>query len=298
MTKKIQLFIICVLSVLLFFFILDRNKTISTNSIENEQLISEATEHNLAEHKFEVVKANDDHMADDEFIANEEPEVEGIEVEEPINNDEDLRKPVYLTFDDGPSPATSAILDTLQEYDAKATFFMLEPAMRTYPDLVLRTVKDGHAVALHGVTHVTEKFYHSEQSALEEMTTAQETLENITGIQSHLIRTPYGSIPYFTDSFRDVLAESGFKLWDWNVDSIDWILSKDEFVQNVIAQIEKVDEAGNTPIILLHDRSETAEYLSNLLIYLLQNNYRTEIIDEDAEPYSFNCYDRCYRYGG
>ncbi|WP_096186940.1 polysaccharide deacetylase family protein [Evansella halocellulosilytica] len=63
-----------------------------------------------------------------------------------------------------------------------------------------------------------------------------------------MIRTPYGSIPYLTNSFREVLGNNGFKLWDWNIDSDDWNLSDGEYVKNVISQIEKLDKVGETPI--------------------------------------------------
>lgn len=294
MIKKIQFFIICLLAIVLFFVILDRNNFLSTNTVENEQLISQIVEEHLAMEQ-DPIEGEREHLDEEQKSTDVEEHNDEMNVVE--ENIEETRKTVYLTFDDGPTNATAAILDTLDLYNAKATFFMLEPAMRSYPDLVNRTAREGHAVALHGVTHVTEKFYQSEQTALNEMKIAQETLETISGVHSHLVRTPYGSIPYLTDSFRNVLAENGFILWDWNVDSSDWNLSKDKFVQNVISQIEKVDAEGGTPVILFHDRSETSEHLSNLLIYLQDNNFRTEVIDEHTEPVHFNCYDRCYRFG-
>ncbi|WP_263707830.1 polysaccharide deacetylase family protein [Shouchella tritolerans] len=203
-------------------------------------------------------------------------------------------KVVYLTFDDGPNSATSEILDILDQFNAKATFFMLEPEMKKSPDLVKRMISDGHSAGLHGVTHDKDQFYQSEQAALQEMVKAQETLYTIAGIESDLIRTPYGSIPYLTDSFREVFDQNGFKLWDWNVDSEDWNLSSGSFLDSVIAQIEKVENNGQSPIIVLHDRTETAKQLPPLLNYLLENGYKPEKIDNEVEPYSFNCNDRCY----
>src|SRR5699024_8629644 len=139
---------------------------------------------------------------------------------------------------DGPTSATTDILDTLHQFNAKATFFMLEPSMRESPEVVDKIVEQGHAVGLHGVTHDLNHFYKSEQSALNEITTAQETLQQITGVRSNLIRTPYGSVPYLTKSYREILDSNGFKLWDWNVDSRDWSLSSDQYLDTVIGQIE------------------------------------------------------------
>lgn len=203
-------------------------------------------------------------------------------------------KTVYLTFDDGPTASSLEILDILDKYKVKATFFMLEPGMKAFPDAVKRTVKDGHGVGLHGVTHDVSKFYQSPESALKEMQTAQETLLSITGVKTNLIRTPYGSIPYLTDSFRKVLRDNKFILWDWNVDSDDWSASNKNYVQDVIDQLKTLDPSKHAPIILMHDRSGTVAQLPDLLNYLQKNNYQTEIIDNELESYSFECHDRCY----
>nr|MBC9203832.1 polysaccharide deacetylase [Paenibacillus sp. PL91] len=206
-------------------------------------------------------------------------------------------KTIYLTFDDGPSSATPDILNTLKLFDAKATFFMLEPKMLESPDIVKRIVEEGHAVALHGVTHNKHRFYLSEQMALDEMNQAQKTLAEITGITSNIIRTPYGSIPYLTDSFRKVLDDNGYKLWDWNVDSSDWSSSNEDFIHSTISQIKSLEKGKVTPIVLMHDRSETAAHLINLLTYLHKGGFVTKTIDADLEPYHFSCYDRCKRIG-
>ncbi|MGM0838969.1 MAG: polysaccharide deacetylase family protein [Bacillota bacterium] len=226
---------------------------------------------------------------DDQKTESEKSQIDNEMVSPNIENT------VYLTFDDGPTLATTDILDTLHQFNAKATFFMLEPSMRELPEVVDKIAEEGHAVGFHGVTHNKYHFYKSEQSALEEMTTAQETLQSITGIQSNLIRTPYGSIPYLTESYREVLDSNGFKLWDWNVDSSDWSLSSDEYVDTVISQIEELVNAGVAPIILMHDKRNTADHLSILLTYLSEHGFQTKKIDENLQPYNFNCYQRCHR---
>ncbi|GGB52064.1 polysaccharide deacetylase family protein [Virgibacillus dakarensis] len=208
---------------------------------------------------------------------------------------ENIEKTVYLTFDDGPTSATTDILDTLHQFDAEATFFMLEPSMKELPEAVDKIVEEGHAAGLHGVTHDIYHFYKSEQSALEEMTTAQETLKQIADVQSNLIRTPYGSVPYLTESYREVLDSNGFKVWDWNIDSDDWSLSGDQYVDTVIGQIEELVNAGEAPIILMHDKQNTADHLSKLLTYLAEHGFQTKKIEENTQPYNFNCYQRCHR---
>ncbi|MGG1638591.1 polysaccharide deacetylase family protein [Paenibacillus sp. FSL K6-3182] len=226
----------------------------------------------------------------------EQLETNLITVKQPSEIDDDKNnKTIYLTFDDGPSSATNEILDTLKLFHVKATFFMLEPKMRQSPEIVKRIVEEGHAVALHGVTHNKNRFYRSEQSALDEMNQAQKTLEKITGISTVLIRTPYGSVPYLTDSFRKVLSDNGYKLWDWNVDSSDWSISSKDYIKTTISQIQKLEKHDVTPIVLMHDLPETAKHLTKLLTSLTNDGYVPKKIEADMEPYNFNCYDRCRR---
>ncbi|MBC5635279.1 polysaccharide deacetylase [Ornithinibacillus sp. BX22] len=296
MLKSYRPLIICVVLIIVAFAIVTKfsSTAVSSENSENnsEQSLSIDSEDEKVQDKEEDTVEPSEDTVSPEVETNENEEV----TEEPVKSIADeTGKVVYLTFDDGPSSVSDEILDTLDQFNAKATFFMLEPAMKQYPEAVRRTVKDGHAVGLHGVTHNKDIFYKSEQSALGEMKTAQDTLESISGVHSSLIRTPYGSIPYLTDSFREVFDQNGFKLWDWNVDSSDWSLSKDEYVKNVISQVEKLENDGITPVILMHDRGETAHHLSTLLQYLQEQGFQTKVIDEHIQAYHFNCYNRCYR---
>lgn len=205
-------------------------------------------------------------------------------------------KVIYLTFDDGPSSATDDILKTLQEHQAKATFFMLSPHMQERPDVVKRIVEEGHSVGLHGVTHDVNQFYHSKQTVLGEMNEAQKVLESITGIHSVLIRSPYGSVPYLVKPFRKALNAQGYQIWDWNMDSRDWDLKNGKYVETVIEQIQQFEGNDATqPVVLLHDKSNTAKYLPKLLGYLTKQGFQMKKLDDSIEPVQFKCYDRCHR---
>lgn len=289
MLKSYRPLIICVVLIIVAFTIVTK---FSSTAVSSE------TSKNNSEQSLPIDSENEKEQdKEEDTIAPEAETNENEEVVEELEKSiaDETGKVVYLTFDDGPSSVSDEILDTLDQFNAKATFFMLEPAMKQYPGAVKRTVKDGHAVGLHGVTHNKDIFYKSEQAALGEMKTAQDTLESISGVHSSLIRTPYGSIPYLTDSFREVFDQNGFKLWDWNVDSSDWSLSKNEYVKNVISQVEKLEDDGIPPVILMHDRGETAHHLSTLLQYLQEQGFQTKVIDEHIQAYHFNCYNRCYR---
>ncbi|QDP41497.1 polysaccharide deacetylase family protein [Radiobacillus deserti] len=204
-------------------------------------------------------------------------------------------KVVYLTFDDGPTSATDDVLEILKEYGAKATFFMLSPHMEERSNLVKQMVQEGHGVGLHGVTHDLNRFYKSEQTVLNEMNEAQQVLENIAGVHSSLIRTPYGSVPYLTKPYRKALKEQGYELWDWNIDSRDWDRKDGKYVENLIDQIQSIEGNGATPVVLLHDQSQTAQSLAELLTYLTEHGFEMKKLDSSVEPVQFRCYDRCHQ---
>ena len=195
-------------------------------------------------------------------------------------------KKVYITFDDGPGEATVPILDLLDQYNVKATFFMLEPQMRAYPEVTNEIVIRGHQVGLHGVTHNKAQFYRSSTSSLQEMLIAQETLRKITGIHSNLVRVPYGSHPLLTREAARIMEEAGLKIWDWNVDSEDWKFPGGKFVEHTIQQIESFDKEEPI-IILLHDRLTTLNHLEELLLYFIENGYEMDVLQEEMIPVQF-----------
>jgi len=195
------------------------------------------------------------------------------------------QKKAYLTIDDGPTEVEHELLDLLASYNVKATFFMLEPNMKKYPDAVKRIVAEGHVPALHGVTHNAKKFYRSKETVLNEMNQAQKTLEKITGYRTTLIRTPYGSSPKMTPEYKRAVKDSGYQMWDWNVDSRDWKYRDGSFVAYSIQQIEKLAKKGEDPIILIHSKRSTVEHLPKLLDYLVDQGYSFEVLDASLEPY-------------
>jgi len=206
------------------------------------------------------------------------------EIQEDNNEVDQEEKIVYLTFDDGPTDCLTNILDILAEYDVQATFFMLEPLMSSYANTLSRMKEEGNAFGLHGVTHNRQQFYFSQETVLEEMNTAQAKLFEIIGLKTVLIRVPYGSNPGMTPVYKEAVKSAGFKMWDWNVDSKDWLYRDERFVDNTIKQIEVLEKRKTAPVILLHERKETATFLPQILEYLQSNNYIFKVLTAEMEP--------------
>ncbi|MDQ0058092.1 polysaccharide deacetylase [Paenibacillus harenae] len=230
-------------------------------------------------------KNNDAELSDEQFLKQERRLVE----QSRLAAIEAARKPIYLTFDDGPTGSTPKLLDILGKYKAKATFFLLGNGIIKYPESVKRLVKEGHRPALHGVTHVKDKFYESPSSAYLEMEHANKYLLSASGVKSTLIRTPYGSKPYFTDKYRDATAAAGYHLWDWNVDSKDWEYRTDsgKMIRHVMSEVAAIQKEGEAPVVLLHDRPTTIAAMPSLLARLHDAGYRFEPLRSDMMPVNF-----------
>ncbi|WP_342564442.1 polysaccharide deacetylase family protein [Paenibacillus sp. FSL R7-0345] len=207
----------------------------------------------------------------------------------PSGNNGVKGRTLYLTFDDGPSATTVQLLDILDKYEAKATFFMIGPNMNRYPSQVKRIVKGDHGLGLHGMTHVKDKFYASPSAALAEMNSDNAVLKKISGAETTLIRPPYGSKPYFTKSFRDKVLTQGYHLWDWNVDSEDWRYKEnsDKIYNSVMSQVNKLQASKISPVILMHDQKATLKVLPRLLETFKKEGYSFAVITKDLKPLNF-----------
>jgi peptidoglycan-N-acetylglucosamine deacetylase len=156
---------------------------------------------------------------------------------------------VALTFDDGPSPATTpAILDVLARRAVTATFFVVGGRVDARPDLIARAAGDGHAIANH-------TYWHERLTGLSDadvLRTVERTDRAVrrAGVSPlRLVRPPYGAT---STRVRDALAQGGFAHVLWSVDPRDWERSADSVRTHVLANL------ADGAIVLLHDGSGNA----------------------------------------
>lgn len=197
------------------------------------------------------------------------------------------KKTVYLTFDDGPNKHTQQILDLLEKYNMKATFFMLNNCMKDNPEIVKRIQDDGHGIGLHGVSHRKNIFYKDIKTPTDEMIQANATLEEILGTGTNLVRTPYGSKPYLSSKQYHKLKDNGFNLWDWNVDSGD---SSKAYVASGVIRDRVLTglKAKSKPVVLLHDKECTVDVLESILIWMKKNGYESKSLTEEMTPLNWS----------
>ncbi|WP_217585930.1 polysaccharide deacetylase family protein [Lentibacillus saliphilus] len=246
---------------------------------ETESPKEDTTPHEDPTHSEE--EKND--VEQNEDVQNKEEQTEDEPSEQPI----ETGKVVYLTFDDGPHPNASAdILQLLDKYDAKATFFMLEPNMTRNPEIIKSMHEKGHSLGVHGVTHQISNVYKSPEHFVNEMNQAIGFIEETVGVNTHLVRAPYGSKPYITPPFKTAANHNQLIIWDWNVDSRDWQYKNGEFVENTIQQIN--ERFNKEPlVVLMHEKPTTAAHLEKLLHYFVDNGYEMKAIHEEMTPVQF-----------
>jgi peptidoglycan/xylan/chitin deacetylase (PgdA/CDA1 family) len=117
-----------------------------------------------------------------------------------------------ITFDDGPSPSTPAVLDILAAEGVPATFFVLGVNVERHPDVVRRAQVEGHAVGLHGMDH--EKLAGVSEAVIEQQVSGvTRVLERLGVTPASVYRTPHG---YKSPGVFEVARRHGLTLWAWS----------------------------------------------------------------------------------
>lgn len=186
-------------------------------------------------------------------------------------------KIVYLTFDDGPNSYTKNILNVLNKYNVKATFFITNQ-FYGYQSLIHDMYEYGHSVGIHTYSHQYRNIYSSEEAYFNDLNKMNEIIFKQTGSYSQLLRFPGGSSNTISSSNKGIMSklsklvtDEGYTYFDWNIDSGDTsTINAEVIANNVINGIKKY----NTSIVLMHDtKYVNKEALEKILYYGLTNGY-------------------------
>lgn len=185
--------------------------------------------------------------------------------------EEENVKKIYLTFDDGPSTNTDKILDILDEYQVKATFFVVGKTDEKSKALYQRIVEEGHTLGMHSYSHSYQEIYASREAFVSDINKLQEYLYELTGVWPRIYRFPGGSSNTVSSvdmqELIQYLSDMGIVYYDWNVASGDAVskqLPVSTIVNNSLSQIDNLDES----VILFHDAAEkrtTVEALPQII---------------------------------
>ncbi len=207
-----------------------------------------------------------------------------------VNDTEGKGKKVYLTFDDGPSANTDEILDILNSYGVRATFFVNGKKESLYADYYQRIVNEGHTIAMHSYTHAYSEIYASVDAFMADMVRLRDYIVRLTGVSPDIYRFPGGSSNTITHidirEFGRALASEGIVYFDWNVSSGDAssvLKTADEIYESVISGVK----SKSVPVVLMHDlqsKVTTVEALPRILDYLVNNGYEVVALDGSVKP--------------
>lgn len=207
----------------------------------------------------------------------------------------DDKKYVFLTFDDGPSPNTEKVLDTLKEKGVHATFFILGENLAkndTVKALLKRSISEGNAIGNHTYTHDMKILYPGNSvnvdTYMAEYNKTNALMKSVLGddFDTKLIRMPGGenSREYYHDpnlkAFDATLAADNIVNIDWNVENGD-AEGKNYSVDQLYNNAIKESQGKNQIVILMHDtygKGKTAEMLPRLIDYYKNNGYEFKTI--------------------
>ena len=249
----------------------------STFAIENDELVVYFQPGEVTDKTQEIVSISGE-MSYLQSILAEQFHSELTEGTETLALIVDNRKRVALTFDDGPHPkVTNQILAILDEFDAKATFFMLGKNINKYPEIAKDVLAGGHEIGNHSWTHpVLTKLALDEAES--EFTNTENFIVDTLGQHSTVFRPPFGAI---NDDIRALIPIPSV---NWSLDTLDW---KHRNPQKTLKIIKA--NMHNNAVILLHDiHQPTADGLREIMQYLEAEGYEFLTVSEVMPYVDFN----------
>ena len=160
---------------------------------------------------------------------------------------------------------TQQLIDILDQYQVKATFFVVGDWVDKYPESVKALHDAGHEVMNHSNTHAHYNSLTAEE-IIADVEACNDKIEAVTGVRPTLIRCPYGE---YDDHVIAAIRSIGMEPVQWDVDSLDWKdISASEITQRVTERVK----SGS--ICLFHNAAlHTPEALPAILDYMAENGY-------------------------
>lgn len=215
--------------------------------------------------------------------------VKAVQKPETVNPDGD-GKVIYLTFDDGPSKHTERLLEVLDKYNVKATFFVVNTGRL---DLLDDIAAAGHAIGIHSKTHKYEKIYASEDAFFEDFYAMSDLITKYSGVKPTISRFPGGSSNSVSKKIcagimtrlTKTVQDLGYQYFDWNIDSNDAGGTKttEGVYQNVTNRIAKSKQSQL--VVLQHDTyGYSVDAVEQIIIWGLEHGYTFAALTESSPP--------------
>ena len=191
----------------------------------------------------------------------------------PIYSVERDDKKIALSFDAAwGDEYTKDILDTLDKYKVKSTFFLVGFWVDKYPEQVKEIDRRGHEVQNHSTTHPNMPKLSPEKMA-EEINLTGKKIQELTNKEPTLFRPPFGD---YNNELINVCKENGYHTIQWDIDSLDW---KELGVQPVVDRVTRNVRSGS--IVLFHNNAKyISEYLPLIIERLQEDGYKIVPVSE------------------
>lgn len=228
-----------------------------------------------------------------EAVTTEEPTTAPATTEPPLG------RCIYLTFDDGPGRNTEKVLDILDRYGVKATFFTVGYYVDRYPETAAMITQRGNCIACHTYTHEYDQCYASVDAFFEELEKWKTAVKNACGFvpERVCIRFPGGSktpnAKNVSDDIKARLEREGYEWFDWNAADNDKypkgntknLPDADYFWESYLETIGWYVNKPNAQVIFLTHDSEngTVEILPRMIEDLLERGYTFKTLDEHPD---------------
>ena len=179
------------------------------------------------------------------------------------------KKMIALTFDDGPNYNTSKVIDVLNKYDIKATFFVLGSRAINNKDILKKMADSGMEIGNHTYNHLLLTKY-DENKIRSEIDDTSEVIYSATKKRPKLLRPSYGSVN------NKIKKVANMPIIIWDIDTLDWKYHNSKRITSRV-----VNKVRDGDIILMHDiYSASFNALSNIIPILQDNGYEFVTIDE------------------
>lgn len=182
---------------------------------------------------------------------------------------------ISLTFDAAwGNEDTGVILEILEKYHVKATFFMTGGWVKSYPEDVKKILAAGHDLGNHSENHLNMSEL-SDGEKEEELMMVHNRVKQLTGYEMFLFRPPYGD---YDEKLVNCAKKCGYYTIQWDVDSLDW---KDYGTDSIIKTVCGHKHLGNGSIILCHNGAKyTASALARMIEQLKEAGYEFVPVSE------------------
>ena len=199
-------------------------------------------------------------------------------------------KVVYLTFDDGPSNLTIPLLDVLDRYQVKATFFLVGKTSPEDLKAMKAIVDRGHAIGVHSYTHRFQQIYATPAAFLDDFARMHDLIQKTTGVDTHIYRFAGGSVNDYNraTTAKAIITEMnrrGYTYFDWNVSSGD--AERHPTAASIYNDVIRGVHAHTQSVVLCHNTSvkrNTLLEIPKIIETLQKEGYQFQTLDPSVDP--------------